>query len=102
MKIDVNIILALIAGLATAIPMAIMLGRYIKKAVKEKNWPAILKLLLDLMAQAEVNLADGADRKKWVMSEMATAAKTIGYDIDMDAISALIDNLCDMAKVVNA
>ena len=30
------------------------------------------------------------------------SADTINYDIDMDAISDLIDSLCNMSKVVNA
>ena len=29
------------------------------------------------------------------------SADTINYDIDIEAISALIDSLCDMSKVVN-
>ena len=29
------------------------------------------------------------------------SSDTINYDINMDEISALIDSLCDMAKVVN-
>lgn len=102
MKFDVNIIIALIAGFATAIPLVIKLVEYVRKAIEEKNWTAIVKILTDFMVQAEGNFVDGADRKEWVMSEVKQAAKSIRYNVDMEAISALIDNLCAMAKVVNA
>lgn len=101
MKLDINNILALIAGLAAAIPTVIMLGIYIRKAIKEGNWPALLRIMINLMTQAEQNFDNGADRKQWVMTETETAAKTIGYNADMNAISLLIDSLCAMAKLVN-
>ena len=96
-----ELILAILAGLVTAIPLVVKLVQYVRKAVKEKNWTAMLQLLMKLMAQAEQNLATGAERKKWVMSEIEAAAKVINYDIDMAAVSALIDSLCDLTKVVN-
>ena len=43
----------------------------------------------------------GADRKEWVIAMVKGSADTINYDIDIEAISALIDSLCDMSKVVN-
>ena len=43
----------------------------------------------------------GADRKEWVLAMVKASADTIKYEIDMDEISALIDSLCDMSKVVN-
>ncbi|MEG2139065.1 MAG: hypothetical protein RRY64_10460 [Oscillospiraceae bacterium] len=61
----------------------------------------MLALLMKLMEQAEQNIATGAERKKWVLSEIEAAAKVINYDVDLDAVAALIDGLCDMTKVVN-
>lgn len=99
MKTD--LIISILAGLATAIPLVIKLVEYVRKAVKEKNWTSMLQLLMKLMEQAETNFTTGAARKKWVMSEIEAAAKIINYDIDLQAISALIDSLCDMTKNVN-
>lgn len=43
----------------------------------------------------------GADRKEWVLAMVRASADTVKYEINMDEISALIDSLCDMSKVVN-
>ena len=102
MQLSVNMLLSLIAGLATAIPLVIKLVQYVQKAAKEKNWTAMIELLMKLMAQAETNFSTGAKRKAWVLSEIQAAAAAIRYDIDMDAVSALIDDLCSMARQVNA
>lgn len=102
MDFNVNTLLSLIAGLATAIPLVIKLVQYVQTAAKEKNWTAMIELLMKLMEQAETNFSTGADRKAWVMTEIQAAAAVIQYDIDMDAVSALIDDLCKMAKKVNA
>ena len=97
----VRLILSVLAGLATAIPLAIKLVEYVKKAVKEKNWNKVLDLVMALMEEAERKFEDGATKKDWVLSMVQASAGTINYDIDMDAISTLIDDLCAMAKVVN-
>lgn len=102
MEFNINTLLSLIAGLATAIPLVIKLVQYVQKAAKEKNWTSMIELLMKLMAQAETNFSTGADRKGWVMTEIQTAASAINYDIDMGAVSALIDDMCSMAKQVNA
>lgn len=99
----INIIVSILAGLATAIPLVIKLIEYVSKAVKERNWQQLLTLIMDLMARAEANpdLSDGAARKRWVMSMVEAAAATINYDIDSEAVSKLIDSLCDLTKKVN-
>ena len=71
-------------------------------AVKEKNWNKLLDLVMSLIEEAEVKFDDGATRKEWVMAMVAASAESINYDIDMSAISALIDSLCDLTKKVNA
>lgn len=98
----INYIVAILTGLATAIPLVINLIKYVKKAVKEKNWNQVVKLVMNLMEEAETKFDNGADRKEWVLSMIKASADTINYDIDMDAISDLIDSLCSMSKVVNA
>lgn len=54
------------------------------------------------MQTAETKFETGAERKEWVLAMVKASADTIDYDIDMDAISDLIDSLCNMSKVVNA
>ena len=54
------------------------------------------------MKEAEKKFDTGAEKKEYVMSMIKASADTINYDIDMDAISDLIDSLCSMSKVINA
>lgn len=97
-----DLIIAIIAGLATAIPLVIKLVEYVKKSVQEKNWGQLVSLVIDLMEEAETKFEDGATRKEWVMAMAKAAAESINYKIDEDALSKMIDALCDMTKVVNA
>lgn len=98
----VKLALAIISGLATAIPLVIKLVEYVQKATKEKNWNKMLELVIDLMEQAETKFEEGADRKEWVLAMVKASADTINYDVDIEAVGAMIDSLCDMSKVVNA
>lgn len=59
-------------------------------------------MVMNLMQTAETKFETGAERKEWVLAMVKASADTIDYDIDMDAISDLIDSLCNMSKVVNA
>lgn len=97
-----QLIVSVLAGLATAIPLAIKLVEYVQKAVKEKNWGKILEMVMKYMATAEEKFDNGADRKEWVLAMVKASADTVDYDIDMEAISKLIDDLCKMSKTVNA
>ncbi len=96
-----KLVVSVLAGLATAIPLVIKLVEYVQKAVREKNWNKMLNMVMDLMKTAEGKFDTGADRKEWVMAMVKASADTINYDVDMDAIGQLIDSLCDMSKVVN-
>lgn len=97
-----DVILSIVAGLAAAIPLVIKLVQYVTAAVKEKNWNKLLDMVMNLMEEAEEKFADGATRKEWVMAMVQASAESINYDIDMAAISELIDSLCDLTKKVNA
>lgn len=92
---------SVLAGLATAIPLVIKLVEYVQKAVKEKNWGKVLDMVMKYMAAAEGKFDNGADRKEWVLAMVKASSETVNYDIDMDVISNLIDDLCGMSKVVN-
>lgn len=94
-------VITILAGLATAIPLVIKLVEYVQKAVREKNWNKLLDLIMSLMEEAEKKFDDGATRKEWVMAMVKSSADSINYDVDMEAISTLIDSLCDMSKIVN-
>ena len=97
----VSIIVAILSGLAACIPLAVKLVQYVQKAAQEKNWAALLGLVVDLMEEAEGKFADGATRKDWVMAMVQTSAQYINYKIDSEALSSLIDGLVDMTKVIN-
>lgn len=98
----VSLIVAILSGLAACIPLAVKLVQYVQKAAQEKNWAALLGLLVDLMEQAEQKFNDGATRKEWTMAMVQTSAEYINYPIDTEALSQLIDSLVDMTNVINA
>lgn len=97
-----EIALRILAGLVVVIPLVVELVKYVKEAGKAKNWTDLMTLVINLMKQAEDMFDEGADRKMWVMSMVSASAKTINYPVDMDQVSAWIDALCDMSKIVNA
>lgn len=97
----VKILTCAAAGIATAIPLIAKLVHYIKEAIREKNWGKMLRLVIRLMEEAEVNFDNGADRKDWVMKAIDALSDTIDYDIDMEVVSSMIDCLCAMSKIVN-
>ena len=97
----IELIVALLSGLAACIPLVVQLVKYIKKAVKEKNWNQLLSLIMSLMEEAEKKFDTGADRKEWVLTCIKASADQINYEIDMDEVSKLIDSLCNMTKVIN-
>lgn len=98
----VKLIVSVLAGLATAIPLVVELVKYVQKAAKEKNWSKVLEMVMSLMQSAEGKFETGAERKEWVLAMVKASADNINYDIDVTAIGNLIDSLCDMSKVINA
>lgn len=97
----ISVVVAILTGLSTCIPLAYKLIQYVKKATQEKNWAALLGLVISLMEEAETKFTDGATRKEWVMAMVQTSAEYINYPVDVTALGELIDALCDMTKVVN-
>lgn len=96
-----KLILSNLTGIAAIIALAISLVAYVRKAVKEKNWPQVVKMVSVYMERAEKMFDNGADRKEWVMAMIKASADAVSYDIDMTEIGQLIDDLCSMSKVVN-
>lgn len=98
----IKLIVSVLSGLAVSIPLVYQLVKYVRQTVKEKNWPKMIELVMNYMERAEVMFDTGADRKEWVLAMVKASADTINYDVDMDAVSELIDSLCSMSKTVNA
>lgn len=61
----------------------------------------MLKLLNDLMAEAETLFDNGSDRKEWVLGMICASAETLNYEIDIAVISKLIDDIIALTKKVN-
>lgn len=101
MDFIVEYIPRLLIGLAVLIPLIIALIKYVKKATEDKNWNILVKMVLDLMVQAEQDYSTGAERKEFVLNQLKVMANTIDFEIDWDKVSDLIDALCEMAKEVN-
>ena len=96
----INVIVAVLAGLATCIPLVVKLVQYVKKATQEKNWAMLLDLVMKLIAQAEEKFKDGATRKEWVMAMVQTSAEYISYPLDTQSLSEMIDELVKLTNKV--
>lgn len=101
MDIIVKYVPQILIGLAAIIPLIAALIKYVSKATESKNWNIVVKMVLDLMVQAEQDYSVGAEKKAFVMNQVAVLAKTVDFEIDMDKVSDLIDALCEMAHEVN-
>lgn len=101
MEVWTNIVLPMLSGLIAAVPLVIKLIEYVNQAKREKNWGAVVQLALKLMAEAEQNYTNGADKKDYVISSIKAMETTLQYDIDEQAISELIDAVVLTSKKVN-
>ena len=97
----IRLVVAIISGLAATIPLVIQLVKYVKQAIKEKNWGVVLNKVMNLMETAETKFEEGAERKEWVLAMLKASADGINYDIDYEAIGDMIDSLCAMSKIIN-
>ena len=96
-----EILVSILSGLATAIPLIVGLVKYIQKAIKEKNWNQLVTMVMNFMQEAENKFDNGLERKEWVLMMVKASADTIDYDIDLAQVSEMIDALCNLTKVVN-
>lgn len=102
MEIWTTIVLPIISGLAACIPLVIKLIDISQRAAKEKNWTAVMQLVLKLMQEAEENYATGAERKEYVIDSINSVKDTLNYDIDMTVVSEMIDSIILATKKINA
>ena len=96
-----TIVLPIISGLVAAVPLIIKLVEISQKIIKEKNWTAVMQLVLQLMAEAEENYSTGAERKEYVLDSIKALQNTLNYDVDLDAISSMIDAIAKASKKIN-
>ena len=71
MDIIVKYVPQILIGLAAIIPLIAALIKYVGKATESKNWNIVVKMVLDLMVQAEQDYSAGADKKAFVMNQIA-------------------------------
>lgn len=88
--------------LGVVIPLIFSLVKYVKIAIKEKNWRKLFNLVLRFIAEAEeyTNLS-GEGKKQFVMESIEEMADTINYEISYEELSAMIDNIIDITNKVN-
>lgn len=98
----IELIIAVLSGLVATIPIVVQLVKYVKAAIQEKNWSKVMKLVLNLMTEAEKNYATGAERKQYVISSIESIKDTLNYQVDMEQISAMIDAIVAASKTINA
>ena len=96
-----ELIIAILSGIAACIPLVIKLIDMVQKAQKEKNWQIVVQMVLAMMKEAEQNYTDGADKKSYVISSIKAMEHTLQYDIDEQAIGELIDTIIDATKNIN-
>jgi hypothetical protein len=100
-EIWTNIILPILSGLVATIPLVIKLVEISQKFIKEKNWQMVMQLVLKLMAEAEENYETGAERKEYVLDSIKALQGTLNYEVDLDAIGAMIDSIAQASKHIN-
>ena len=96
-----ELIIAILSGIAACIPLVIKMIDYIKALYKEKNWSKLIVIVSNFMAEAETLYPDGASKKDYVINSVLAIAKTIDYPVDKDMLGELIDNLTALSKKVN-
>lgn len=100
----VKIICDVLGGIIVCLPLVLKLVQFIIAAVKEKNWAEIIKVVLNLMQEAEGKFIEGEAKKAWVMAGVEMAAKSINYTYDEAAkqkVSDMIDSICAASKKLN-
>ena len=97
----IQAIISILSGVAVIVPLVVKLIQFVQANVKEKNWNQMLKLVMNLMAEAEEKFTKGAEKKEWVLGELRAMAGTLNYDIEWDVVSDMIDKICDVSKELN-
>ena len=96
-----EVVVSILSGLVATIPLVVQLVKYVKATIQEKNWGNLVSLVVKLIQDAEEQFENGADKKAWVLSMVASSAGAINYEVDLERVSELIDSLCEMSNMVN-
>ena len=96
-----EIIISILSGIATCIPLVILLVKYIQKAAKEKNWTPLMQLIMRLAQEAEANYSAGVDKKQYVLSSVEALEGSLNYDVDMKVVEEMLEAIIDTTKKVN-
>ena len=97
----IEIVVAILTGLATCIPLVIKLIEVIKDSVRNKNWAPMMQLVLKLMAEAEENYATGEEKRVYVLDSIKALESTLNYDIDVDIVNDMITAIINATKKIN-
>ena len=98
----IKMVIAVISGILTAIPLVYKLIQFVREAYASQQWNVLVDYVLELMKTAEDKFEDGATRKEWVLAVVKANATKLDVEIDLEAIGNMIDSLCAMSKVVNS
>lgn len=96
-----SLVLAIISGVTTCIPLIVQLVKYIKMAAAERNFGNIMKIVVDLMPEAEEKFSTGEARKQYVMSNIESLSNSLHYEVDLDKVSTMIDAIVAASKKIN-
>ena len=96
-----NIVLSIISGLVTCIPLIIKLVQVIQEASKSKNWAPVMQIVLKLMKEAEKLHETGAERKEYVITTIKSMEANLNFDIDENVVAAIVDSIADASKTIN-
>lgn len=98
----IELIASILAGVAVCLPLVLKLIQYVKEAAKGKDYQKLIKLTMKFCEEAELLFGTGQERKEWVLHRVEEIAKAMNIEVDMDAISQLIDDICEASKIINA
>ena len=96
-----ELIIAILSGIAACIPLVIELVKYMKALYKEKNWGKLIVIVSNFMTEAETLYSDGASKKEYVINGVMALSKTIEYPVDREMLSELIDSLATLTNKIN-
>ena len=96
-----ELIIAILSGIAACLPLVIKLVDYVKALAKEKNWGKLIVIVSGFMAEAETLFPDGTSKKEYVINSVLAIAKTIDYPIDREVLGELIDSLVSLSNKIN-
>lgn len=105
----ISIISALVTLIITLTPLIIVIIKKCKKikqvieiAIKEKNWNSVLKILPEIIQEAELFIkCSGNEKKQYVLDKIENISLANNFEFDIDKCGKEIDTLVQLTKKVN-